>query len=64
MEEEHPLIMDRIEAAQDAASSGQQADTPAPAPGRVQTLIGAIFGMIALGMGLVLIGMMTWAFLC
>jgi cytochrome b subunit of formate dehydrogenase len=64
MEEEHPLIMDRIEARHGEAGTRQDPDTPAPAPGRVQTLIGAIFGMIALGLGLVLIGMMTWAFLC
>ncbi len=64
MEEEHPLIMDRIEARGEAVGSGQTPDTPAPAPGRTQTLIGAVLGMLALGMGLVLIGMMTWAFLC
>jgi cytochrome b subunit of formate dehydrogenase len=64
MEEEHPLIMDRIEARRSAGDAGQVQDGPAPAPSRRQTLIGAVLGFIALGLGLVLIGMMTWASLC
>ncbi|MDX1673706.1 MAG: cytochrome c3 family protein [Longimicrobiales bacterium] len=65
MEEEHPEISDRIrEHEGEAPSRRQQQDTPAPPPSRRQTLIATIFGFLALGLGLMLIGMMTWASLC
>ena len=65
MEEEHPEIADRIQAHQnEAPNRSQEQDTPAPPPSRRQTLIAAILGFLALGLGLVLIGMMTWASLC
>jgi cytochrome b subunit of formate dehydrogenase len=65
MEEEHPKISDRIEALQgEAPAQGQKQDAPAPPPTRRQTLVAAVLGFLALGLGLLLIGMMTWVSLC
>lgn len=65
MEEEHPRIRDRIEAAKgEEVAWDQRQDAPAPPPTRRQTLIAAVLGFLALGLGLMLIGMMTWASLC
>jgi cytochrome b subunit of formate dehydrogenase len=65
MAEEHGQIIDRIEAhLHEAPSLAQIPDTPAPPPTRNQSLIAAVFGFIALGIGLLLAGMMLWVALC
>ncbi len=65
MEEEHAKIADLLEAHGTAVPNrSQEQDKAAPPPSRRQTLIAAILGFLALGLGLLLIGMMTWASLC
>jgi cytochrome b subunit of formate dehydrogenase len=65
MEEEHGLIMDQIEPHLGRAPSRDQvADTPAPPPTHRQSIYAAVFGFIALGIGLLLAGMMLWTALC
>ncbi len=65
MEEEHPRILDHIEArASEPARADQAPDAPAAPPSRRQTLVAAILGFLALGLGLLLIGMMTWVSFC
>jgi hypothetical protein len=65
MEEEHGLIMDQIEPnLQQAPSLQQVTDTPAPPPTSRQSIFAAVLGFIALGIGLLLAGMMLWTALC
>ncbi len=65
MEEEHPRILGHIEArSAGAMTADQEQDAPAPPPNRRQTLVAAILGFLALGLGLLLIGMMTWVSFC
>jgi cytochrome b subunit of formate dehydrogenase len=65
MEEEHGLIMDQIEPHLNQPASLQQvADTPAPAPTHRQSVFAAVLGFMALGIGLLLAGMMLWTALC
>ena len=66
MEEEHPLMSDELEAATAAAANAEVAeepvlDAPAPAPTRTETLIAAVFGFMALAIGVLCIGMILWA---
>ncbi len=61
MEEEHPAIMDRIEArAGERVHASPELDAPAPPPSHRQSLVGAFLGFLALAVGVVLIGMMLW----
>ena len=65
MEEEHGLIMDQIEPhLGQAPSEAQIADTPAPPPTTRQSMFAAVLGFMALGIGLLLAGMMLWTALC
>ncbi len=62
MEEEHPLILDNIDAhAADEPSDEQVPDTPAPPPSRAASLVSATLGFLALAVGVMLIGMILWA---
>ena len=45
-------------------SFSQISDRPAPPPTARQSLYAAVFGFIALGIGLLLAGMMLWSALC
>lgn len=64
MEEEHPLLSDRIaELAHAPPSFGQEPDTPAPPPGRRQSLVVAVLGFLALAIGITLTGLILWAVL-
>ncbi|MEJ2502888.1 MAG: hypothetical protein P8177_06160 [Gemmatimonadota bacterium] len=65
MEEEHPRMMDAIEArATEPVSERPIKDRRAPAPTRGQTLFAAVFGFAAWGVGLATIGMILWAVFC
>ena len=61
-EEEHPALVEEIEGRLDGPVSNTAVlDHPAPAPSTVQTVLGAILGFIALGVGILCIGMIFWA---
>ena len=61
MAEEHPAIMDRIEARSgEVVHTTPELDAPAPPPSRRQSLVGAVLGFLALAVGVMLIGMMLW----
>jgi cytochrome b subunit of formate dehydrogenase len=65
MAEEHGLIMDQIEPhLERTPSQAQITDTPAPPPTPNQSIFAAVLGFIALGIGLLLAGMMLWTALC
>jgi cytochrome b subunit of formate dehydrogenase len=66
MEEEHPLVAERIGAGvrQVAPSARAVVDQPAPAPRRWMHVVGAAGGLALLGVGLVLIGLILWGSLC
>ncbi len=65
MEEEHPLVAERIEElAQRDPGAPPLVDAPAPPPGRRQSLVAATLGFLSLAIGLALIGMMLWVELC
>lgn len=65
MEEEHPGLMDRIQdRLEEPVSERAVPDAPAPAPTRVQSAVASILGFLALGIGLMTLGMMLWALLC
>jgi hypothetical protein len=65
MEEEHGAIMHSIEAHQhEPPSLSQMTDRPAPPPTPRQSLYAAVLGFMALGIGLLLAGMMLWSALC
>jgi cytochrome b subunit of formate dehydrogenase len=62
MDEEHPLMREDLEArASGDVSLSPVLDARAPAPGRLQTLIAAFFGFVALAVGILCIGMILWA---
>ena len=62
MEDEHGLIDGNLEQLRDSAPSATpRVDHPAPPPGRGLSAVGAFLGFIALGVGLLLIGMILWA---
>jgi cytochrome b subunit of formate dehydrogenase len=62
MEEEHPSLLDEIDLSPDRPIEERPVlDAPAPPPSVLQTLIGAILGFIALGIGLICIGLIIWA---
>ncbi len=65
MAEEHGAIMGSIEEhLGDAPSNSQVTDTPAPPPTHRQSLLAAVLGFVALGVGMLLVGMMLWSALC
>lgn len=65
MVEEHPLTMEAIERKGMEPSGGRpRLDGEAPPPGRVPSLVAAVLGFLALGLGLMIIGMMLWALTC
>ena len=65
MEEEHPGIMSQIRPRLDEPPSRvARLDAPAPPPSRTQSVIAAVLGFVALGLGLALIGMIVWAVFC
>lgn len=62
MEEEHPTLVDEIgHQLSGPPSRTAVLDRPAPPPSRTQTLVGAILGFLALGIGVLCIGMIVWA---
>ncbi|MEJ2539225.1 MAG: hypothetical protein P8188_04540 [Gemmatimonadota bacterium] len=62
MEEEHPTLLKEIDLGPDVPISRRpKLDAPAPPPTVLQTLVGAALGFIALGIGIVCIGMIVWA---
>lgn len=62
MEEEHPLILENIEAHEhEEPSVAQVTDRPAPPPGRTASLIAAGLGFLAVAVGLSLTGLILWA---
>ncbi|MGK7311660.1 MAG: formate dehydrogenase subunit gamma [Candidatus Longimicrobiales bacterium M2_2A_002] len=65
MEEEHPRMMEAIEArADEPVSERPVKDRRAPSPTRGETLFAAVFGFAAWGVGLATIGMVLWAVFC
>jgi cytochrome b subunit of formate dehydrogenase len=64
MEEEHGLLTENFQAlASEPPSSRPRLDAPATPPDRRVALVGAFLGFIALGIGILLIGMILWAVL-
>lgn len=62
MEEEHPALVEELEGRLDGPPSDTPVlDAPAPPPSRVQTFLGAVLGFLALGIGVLCIGMIVWA---
>lgn len=62
MEEEHPALLDEVEDRLDEpASPAPRLDAVAPPPSRIQTVVGAVLGFVALGIGVICIGMIVWA---
>ena len=62
MEEEHPALLEEIDGRPAVGESSRpRLDAPAPPPSSRQTFIGAALGFIALGMGVICIGMIVWA---
>jgi len=66
LEEEHPLVAERIEHHVRTAPVSEQAriDQPAPPPQQWMNIVGAVTGMFLLAVGLVLIGLILWGSLC
>jgi len=66
LEEEHPLVAERIEHHVRTAPVSLKAriDEPAPPPPRWMNIVGAVTGMFLLALGLVLIGLILWGSLC
>jgi len=62
MEEEHPLMNSVVaERVHEPASARPVLDAPAPPPSRLATVASAVFGFLALGVGILCIGMILWA---
>jgi len=65
MEEDHPLTTERWgDLASQPVSRKAVPDLPAPPPPNWMTILAATGGLLALGVGLVLVGMIMWAQLC
>ncbi|HXY40360.1 MAG TPA: hypothetical protein VEQ10_11845 [Vicinamibacteria bacterium] len=65
LEEDHPLTMDRWDAlAGQPVSRAAVPDLPAPPPPGWMTAVAAGFGLLALGVGLLIVGLIMWAQLC
>lgn len=65
MKEEHPGMADELDAAaRQPVSRRSVPDRPAPPPSRRMTLVAAVFGFVAWGSGIAIIGMILWALLC
>jgi len=62
MEEEHPAMMDQLEAREhEEPAARPDLDAPAPPPSRWATLFSAVFGLLALAVGILCIGMIAWS---
>jgi len=65
MEEDHPLTTERFgDLSAQPVSRKAIPDLPAPPPPNWMTILAATGGLLALGVGLVLVGMIMWAQLC
>lgn len=66
MEEEHPLLAERLEARVRAEppSPAAVADLPAPPPPGWMNRLGAVTGLMLLATGLALVGLILWGSLC
>ena len=66
MEEEHPLLAERLEARVRAEppSPSAVADLPAPPPPGWMNRVGAATGLMLLATGLALVGLILWGSLC
>ncbi|MEK6767800.1 MAG: hypothetical protein AABY85_02305, partial [Gemmatimonadota bacterium] len=66
MEEEHPLLAERLEARVRAGppSPSAVADLPAPPPPGWMNRVGAVTGLMLLATGLALVGLILWGSLC
>jgi len=66
MEEEHPLLAERLHPtlAGQAPSARAVADAPAPPPPAWLNRVAAATGLLLLGIGMVLIGLILWGSLC
>jgi len=66
MEEEHPLVAERLRerVAAAAPSAAAVVDEPAPPPSPWMNVAAAAGGLVLLGIGLVLIGLILWGSLC
>ena len=65
LEEEHPLTLARWDALEgQPVSRAAVPDLPAPPPPGWMTAVAASFGLLALGVGLVIVGLIMWAQLC
>jgi cytochrome b subunit of formate dehydrogenase len=60
MEEEHPQIVDGFELGA-TPSRRNVVDAPAPPPSRTASVVSMVLGFIALGVGIMCIGMILWA---
>ncbi len=65
LEEEHPLTLARwADVASQPVSRRAVPDLPAPPPPNWMTAVAASLGLLALGVGLAIVGMIMWAQLC
>lgn len=60
MEEEHPAMMEDLRLGE-PVSEKPVLDRPAPPPSRWASIVSAVFGFLALGVGIMCIGMIVWA---
>jgi len=63
MEEEHTLLAERLDLEGEVSHKAIH-DRLAPAPGKVATVVAAIFGYLALAGGIAVIGMILWVLFC
>jgi cytochrome b subunit of formate dehydrogenase len=65
MKEEHPAMAAELdEKAKLPVSEKPVLDHPAPPPSRTMTIVATVFGFLAWGVGLAIVGMTVWALLC
>ena len=65
LEEDHPLTLERWDTlAAQPVSRAAVPDLPAPPPPGWMTAVAAGFGLLALGVGLLIVGLIMWAQLC
>ena len=65
LEEDHPLTLARWgDLAAQPVSRRAVPDLPAPPPPTWMTMVAASLGLVALGVGLVIVGMIMWAQMC